>query len=75
MSAVYLLRKIISKNAVICLNQDRKSVDLSENETAFKIGGLPTESIAIKADKFPAPIGLTTPERTREPTLSSFLKL
>lgn len=57
MSAVYLLRKIISENAVVPLNQDRKSVDLSENETTFTIGNLPADSIAIKADKFPAPIG------------------
>ncbi len=57
MSAVYLLQKIISEDAVVPLNQDRKSVDLSENETTFTIRNLPTDSIAIKADKFPAPIG------------------
>lgn len=57
MSAVYLLQEIISKDAVITLNQDNKSVDLSENETRFTIRNLPADSIAIKADKFPAPIG------------------
>lgn len=55
MSAVYLLQEIISEDAVIPLNQDKKSVDLSENETTFTIGNLPADSIAIKADEFPAP--------------------
>ena len=57
MSAVYLLQEIISKDAVITLNQDNKSVDLSENETTFTIRNLPADSIAIKADEFPTPEG------------------
>ena len=55
MSAIDLLREILHDNAVIPFSRDGKSVDLRENETAFTIRGLPEDSIAMKADKFPAP--------------------
>lgn len=56
MSVVSLLQEIINENVVIRLNQNRKSVDLSGNETTFTIGNLPEDSIAIKADSLVAVI-------------------
>ncbi len=65
MSAVDLFRNILTKDAIVSFKTDgsqrRKSVDLSEKDerdnvvTCFTVRDLPTDSIVIKADKFPSP--------------------
>ena len=61
MSAVDLFRNILTEDAVVSFK--KKSVDLIEKDekdniiTRFTVRDLPTDSIVIKADKFPSPEG------------------
>ena len=65
MSAVDLFRNILTKDAIVSFKTDgsqkKRSVDLIEKDekdnvvTSFTVRDLPTDSIVIKADKFPSP--------------------